>query len=114
MKRLAAINHALTSGVVLRSGQPLGIAVADVVCRLVVDGKTLGELRDVTYRGPDGRPREGRVVPAEWFIRLNRAIEVGAFERLTVKEIVARILQPPPAAGSGDASAVASASPETT
>lgn len=114
MKRLAAINHALTSGAVLRSGQPLGMAVADIVCRLVVDGKMLGELRDVTYRGPDGRPREGLVVPPEWFIRLNRAIEVGAFERLSVKEIVARILQPPPAASSGDASAVASASPEIT
>lgn len=113
MNRLAAINHALTSGEVLRSGEPLGTAVADVICRLAVDGAELGELREVTVRGPDGRPRQGHVVPSEWLARLNRAIEVGAFERLSVDDIVARILQPS-AAGASDASAVASASPEIT
>lgn len=114
MSRLAAFNRALTGGQVLPSGDPLGMAVADVVCALVSQGAELGELCAVTFRGPDGRPRAGRAVPMEWFVRVNRAIEVGAFDRLSVNEIVARILQPPPAAGEGDAGAVASASPEIT
>lgn len=80
-----------------------GVAVADVICGLVTEGAILGELREVAIcgadglpaLGDDGEPRTCRTIPLEWLQRLARAIEVGAFDRLTSQQIVARILLPP-------------------
>lgn len=74
--------------------------VATAICDLVVEGGKLGELDVQTLIGPDGQTREFKVLPLQWLDRLCRAVEVGAFDRLTVKEIVERILVPLPASES--------------
>lgn len=94
MTSLDPIHKALTK----RRGA-LGTAVADVICGLITEGAMLGELREVVLcgrdgaptLGDDGKPRACRTMPPEWLERLARAIEVGAFDRLTTKEIIARI-----------------------
>lgn len=70
--------------------------VASATCLLVTKGAELGELETITAADPGGDLREIRVMPIAWLDRLDRAIEVGAFERLEVPEIVDRILGPPP------------------
>jgi dTDP-glucose pyrophosphorylase len=68
--------------------------IADVICRLIKDGRDLGSLEIARVRSIDGVVRECIVMPSEWVPRLARAVEVGAFERMEVKDIVARILMP--------------------
>lgn len=71
--------------------------IAAALCQLVVEGGELGELELRQVIGVDGEKREIRVPPAIWFERLAAAAEAGAFERLEIKQIVDRILTPPPA-----------------
>jgi hypothetical protein len=68
--------------------------LGEALCGLVVEGAKLGELERREVIGIDGERREIRVPPAIWFDRLVAAAEAGAFERLEVNEIVARILVP--------------------
>lgn len=93
----------------LAAGGPRGAALADAITGLIVEGAELGELQEVVIRNPDGQPRTVRTMPPEWLDRLTRAIDVGAFERMSAQQIVARILLPPlPESG---ASSVASRVP---
>lgn len=73
------------------------VDLASVICKLVVDGGKLGELDEVIVIGADGERRPIKRPPKIWFERLARAVAVGAFDRLTVEQIVERILSPPPA-----------------
>lgn len=76
----------------------LSLCVADALCMLVREGGELGELELQTYRRENGDVGQRRVMPATWLPRLQRAAEVGAFERLSIDEIVVRILGPAPGA----------------
>lgn len=79
----------------LSAGHPIADDVASVICGLIVQGHALGEMVDREYRDHFGTIRTEKVPPKLWFDRLERAINVGAFNRLTVIEIVDRILLPP-------------------
>lgn len=70
--------------------------LATAICRLIIEGAELGALEDRELVAPDGSTRMIRIIPKAWLERLQRAVNVGAFERLTVAEIVERILLPPP------------------
>lgn len=72
------------------------VAIDAVLCGLIIEGGKLGELEPDAAIGVDGDWREIRLPPRIWLDRLARAIEVGAFDRLTVKDIVERILVPLP------------------
>jgi hypothetical protein len=65
------------------------------LCGLVVWGSRLGELETREVMGVDGKPRTIKVPPRIWLERLDRALAVGAFDRLPVDKIVERILIPP-------------------
>jgi hypothetical protein len=70
--------------------------LAQAICRLVWDGSELGALEEKEIVGADGEPvRTVKLIPKIWLERLHRAVEVGAFERLSVDQIVERILAPP-------------------
>jgi hypothetical protein len=97
---------------ILAAGGKRADDVASVLCLLVLDGAQLGALEPRALLGadgkpellPDGSPRTFKAIPVEWLDRLARAVEVGAFERLGVLEIVERILAPPlPYSISGEA-----------
>lgn len=77
---------------VLARPTPLAMKVADAICALVIDGVMLGALDHVDGMRPDGAPITGAAMPKQWLARLEKAVVVGAFERLTVSEIVTRIL----------------------
>lgn len=66
-----------------------------VICDLIVQGAELGALEDRELRLADGSTRTIRIIPRIWLERLQRAVNVGAFDRLTIDEIVQRILLPP-------------------
>jgi uncharacterized protein involved in type VI secretion and phage assembly len=69
--------------------------LASVICRLVTEGAELGALEDLELQLADGSTKTIRIIPRQWLERLQRAVNVGAFERLTVEQIVERILLPP-------------------
>lgn len=70
------------------------LAISRVVCRLIKDGKELGEVRsDVVVI--DGVERPITVMPERWIDRLVLAAERGAFERMAEDRIVERLLWPP-------------------
>jgi hypothetical protein len=71
-------------------------AIDAVLCRLIKRGAELGELDRDAAIGPDGEWREIKLPPRVWLDRICRAVEVGAFDRLDVDEIVDRILLPLP------------------
>jgi hypothetical protein len=104
-------------GVVLEAigaGGKLGMKVATVLPALVVgipdkvtgaaelgelveyDGVAGDTLRDAAGQviGAWSEPVVGRGMRAEWFERLARAIETGAIERFSAKEIVEILLRP--------------------
>lgn len=85
----------------LAAGGTLAMALADSITGLVIEGAQLGELQEVVITGPDGEPRTVRTMPPEWLHRLVRAIEVGAFDRMSAQQVVARILMPPLPAAAG-------------
>lgn len=82
---------------VLSRGGQRADDVAAVICRLVTDGAQLGALEPYEIVDPDAPDgvRTVRGIPRVWLDRLGRAVEVGAFDRLTVEAIVERILAPP-------------------
>lgn len=83
----------------LASGYDRASDVASVICGLIKKGVALGELVERQYLDR-GEILVERIPPADWFDRLSRAIDVRAFDRLTVDEIVDRILMPiEPSAG---------------
>jgi hypothetical protein len=79
--------------VLARGGFP-GDKVADVICRLVLEGAALGELQDVIITVA-GEPRVIKMMPQLWLDRLNLAVERGAMERMETPRIVERLLMPP-------------------
>lgn len=82
---------------ILSRGGERADALACVICRLVTDGAQLGALEPYEIVDPNepAGVRTVRGIPRIWLERLGRAVEVGAFERLTVDVIVDRILAPP-------------------
>lgn len=81
----------------LAAGGERADGLASAICTLIVEGGKLGELepyqvRDPTH--PDG-VKTCRRPPAAWFARLLSAVELGAFERQTPKQIAERILSTP-------------------
>jgi hypothetical protein len=70
--------------------------LAQAICKLVKNGSELGALEEREIFDADGvLLRTIKLIPKIWLERLHRAVEVGAFERLSVNEIVDRILAPP-------------------
>lgn len=65
------------------------------LCRLIKDGAEMGKLEGREILDVDGTRRTIKVPPRIWLERLDRALQVGAFDRLSVKDIVSRILVPP-------------------
>lgn len=84
-----------------RQDRRTGDKLADVMCRLVTDGAELGALveRQVIDHGV---ARLSRTLPDEWFTRLADAVDRGAFDVMSVKKIVERILLPPLPASAGE------------
>jgi hypothetical protein len=70
------------------------LAISRVVCRLVKDGRELGEVRSELVV-VDGVERPVLVMPDQWVDRLVLAAERGAFERMPEDRIVERLLSPP-------------------
>jgi hypothetical protein len=68
--------------------------LATAICRLIIEGAELGALEDRELVLADGSTRTVKIIPLQWLERLQRAVNVGAFERLTVAQIVERILLP--------------------
>ncbi|OKO67471.1 hypothetical protein [Bradyrhizobium sp. NAS96.2] len=81
---------------------PEAMALAEVICQLVVKGAELGELeeyeipdRDALAAGVVDPPRlKRRGFRREWLERLDVAIERDAFLRMSTRDIVDRLLQP--------------------
>lgn len=73
------------------------VKIDAVLCLLIKQGAELGELETVTVLRHEGGRREIKLPPRIWFDRIVRAAAVGAFDRLSVKEIADRILAPAPA-----------------
>ncbi len=89
---------ALAGGVLktLSAGGQRADGLASAICALVKQGAELGALEDVELQRLEGTSKTIRVFPRVWLERLARAVNVGAFERLTVDQIVERVLLPPP------------------
>lgn len=92
----------------LGGGGWLGDQVADAIFLLCKEASELGAWDQCDHVGPpgaDGAPGEAcnvKTFPNAWLRRLDRAIEFGAFERMEVAAIVARIAgTPEPAADEG-------------
>jgi hypothetical protein len=81
--------HAAISG-----DGPRSHDLATAICRLIIEGAARGALEDRELVAPDGSTRTVKIIPLQWLERLQRAVNVGAFERLTVDQIVQRILLP--------------------
>jgi hypothetical protein len=80
----------------LSAGGTRATGLADAITALVKNGSDLGALEDVLLRLPDGTTKTIRIFPRIWLERLQRAVNLGAFEKLTVDQIVDRVLLPPP------------------
>jgi hypothetical protein len=84
--------------VVLRTlaagGRPGG-KLADVIQRLVLEAVQFGELESYQYLGVDGALVTGKQFPTRWLDRLDKAIETGALEHLSIDRIVEIMLQGP-------------------
>lgn len=78
----------------LAAGGDRALDVADAICGLVINGGKLGELDECQIRDAAGNSRAIKTMPRPWIDRVARAIEVGAFERLSADAIVERILTP--------------------
>ena len=79
----------------LAAGGDRADGLASAICRLVIEGAELGALEDREILQADGSTRTVRIIPRQWLERLQRAVNVGAFERLSLDQIVERILLPP-------------------
>jgi hypothetical protein len=79
----------------LAAGGERADGLASVICALVSQGSELGALEDREICGLDGSKRQIKVLPRIWLERLDRAVAVGAFDRLSAQVIVERILAPP-------------------
>ena len=80
--------------VIIGEGGAYTNALATVVAMLVTEGAELGGLVPrVTLR--NGVEDTCLVPPVEWLDRAAKAYDIGAFERLTPKQIVDRIMLPP-------------------
>jgi hypothetical protein len=80
----------------LSAGGQRADALASVVCRLVTEGAELGALEERRIVGADGvLIRTVRLIPKLWLERLDHAVDVGALERMSVGDIVDRILGSP-------------------
>ena len=84
----------------LAAGGDRAHGLAEAICLLIKDGAELGalethEIADAGHPDAVDGVRTVKRVPRIWLTRLERAIELGAFERLPVRKIVDRILAPP-------------------
>jgi hypothetical protein len=86
----------------LALGDKTSTKLASVITGLITEGAILGALDPIEVRQLDGSLKPRSAFPREWLERIQRALDVGAFERLTVKQIVEKILMPPlPASADG-------------
>lgn len=69
--------------------------LADVIKRLVLEASLLGEVDTYQYVGAGGQLVTGKHFPPRWLDRLDKAIETGAIEHLSVDRIVEIMLQGP-------------------
>lgn len=77
----------------------LSLLVCDALMQMIRQGAELGELDQREIVDPITHERRTvKTVPLAWFRRLEKAVEVGAFAKKTVPEIVHRILTTPEAA----------------
>jgi hypothetical protein len=72
----------------LAAGGRSGAKLADVIKRLVLEAAQLGELDSYQYLGDGGQLVTGKQFPPRWLDRLDKAIETGAIEHLSVDRIV--------------------------
>lgn len=73
------------------------VQIDAALCKLIIKGgRELGALEPAAAVGIDGNYREIKLPPQLWLDRLARAVQVGAFDRMTVTDIVDRIIMDPP------------------
>jgi hypothetical protein len=80
---------------VLALGGKTGMKLADVIVGVVRQGAPLGSLDPVECEQPHGSIKEAVAFPPALLDRIQRALDVGAFDRLTAQEIIERLLLPP-------------------
>ncbi len=81
--------------VLARSTAARAVQIDYVLSKLIVTGAELGALEPSAAIGIDGDWREIKLPPRIWLDRICKAVEVGAFDRLPLDDIVERILLPP-------------------
>jgi hypothetical protein len=79
----------------IAAGGELGTKLADVIKALVLEAAELGELDSYQYLGAGGQLVTGKHFPPRWFDRLDKAIETGAIEHLSIDRIVEIMLRGP-------------------
>jgi hypothetical protein len=79
----------------LAAGGQLGLKLAEIIRRLVVEAAQLGELEIYQYVGAAGQLVTGKGFPPRWLDRLDKAIETGAIECLSTERIIEIMLQGP-------------------
>ena len=79
----------------LATGGRLGSKLAEIIHRLVVEAAQLGELESYQYIGAGGQLVTGKGFPTRWLDRLDKAIETGAIECLSIERVVEIMLQGP-------------------
>ena len=77
---------------ILSADGELALKAADAVIRLIREAAALGELPLIEVSDHGDPPRLVEMPPKQWFERLEVAARSGAFEKMTVEEIVSRIL----------------------
>jgi hypothetical protein len=79
----------------LAAGGRLGSKLAEIIQRLVLEAAQLGELESYQYIGAAGQLVTGNGFPSRWLDRLDKAIETGAIEHLSIERIIEIMLQGP-------------------
>lgn len=79
----------------LAAGGPIGLMLADIIQRLVLEAAQLGELESYQYLGASGELVMGKQFPTRWLDRLDKAIETEALDHLSIDRIVEIMLQGP-------------------
>jgi len=79
----------------LSAGGRQATKLATVIQRLVLEAAQLGELEAYQYVSAGGELVTGRKFPPRWLDRLDKAIETGAIDCLSVDRVVEIMLQGP-------------------
>jgi hypothetical protein len=79
----------------ISAGGEMSRKLIDVIRRLVAEAAELGELESYQYLGARGQLVTGKRFPPRWFDRLDKAIETGAFDSLSIDRIIDIMLRGP-------------------